>query len=238
MSGEQWNQLLHQYVNSQGRVDYASWQSHSVEALAQWLAETARLDVQSLTPPEQLALWLNLYNALTIAKILRRYPLRSIRPQILGIPNWIAFFWFFLRPMYTIAGHRYSLAEIENRVLRQQFAEPRIHFALVCASIGCPLLRAEAYDPARVFQQLEEDADRFINNPEKVRYDAQSGMLYCSKIFKWYRQDFLNVAPSIPDYMSTYLAIPLSATTPIRYLPYSWNLNTQSPVSEYPHRIS
>jgi DNA-directed RNA polymerase alpha subunit len=103
--------------------------------------------------------------------------------------------------------------------------EPRIHFAIACASIGCPLLRNTAYEAEYVRQQLQEDADRFINNPNKVRYDAQENVLYCSKILKWYRKDFLSVAPSIPQYVGAYLKQSLTATTPIVYLDYDWSLN-------------
>jgi hypothetical protein len=89
--------------------------------------------------------------------------------------------------------------------LRKKFNEPRIHFALVCASLGCPLLRKEAYYGETVRNQLEDDAMRFINNPDKVRYEASTQTLYCSKIFKWYKKDFLQVAASIPDYIRGYL---------------------------------
>ncbi len=196
--------------------------------LADWLSSQKNLDFKSdCNNSEQLALWINLYNAFTISAILERYPIESIRPRILGIPNWLAFLWFFQRRSYYIFGKNYSLAEIENSILRDKLQEPQIHFAIVCASVGCPLLRAGAYFPEQVSQQLDEDARRFINNPEKVRYDIESKTLYCNKIFKWYRQDFLKVAPSIPEYIRYYLKTdyPLSASTQISYLHYDWSLN-------------
>lgn len=176
-----------------------------------------------------MALWINLYNALTIASILERYPISSIQPKIVGLPNWIAFLWFFYRPTHNVAGHHYSLNQIEHKILRRQFEEPRIHFALVCASNGCPLLRNGAYWPESIRAQLEEDAIRFINNPDKVRYDSQTQTIYCSKIFKWYRSDFLNIAPSVLDYIRTYLKtdLPIRSDTPIAYLNYDWGLNQQ-----------
>ena len=226
-----WDDLLRQYVDSQGRVHYHAWKAESPHVLKEWLANIKQQDIHAAShPDEQLALWINLYNALTIASILERYPIASIQPKIFGIPNWIAFLWFFYRPTHKVAGHYYYLNQIEHQILRRDFDEPRIHFALVCASIGCPLLRNGAYWPESIRDQLEEDAIRFINNPDKVRYNSQSQTLYCSKIFKWYCNDFLKVAPSVPDYIRSYLKtdLPLGSNTPIAYLNYDWSLNQQT----------
>lgn len=225
-----WDSLLHQYVDRQGRVDYRTWKSQQPQTLANWLTSLEPLSLDpNLTRDQQLALWINLYNAFTISMILERYPIASIRPVVLGIPNWIAFLWFFQRRVHRFSKQTYSLAQIENELLREHLQEPRIHFAIVCASIGCPLLRNQAYTPERVEQQLEEDVYCFINNPDKVRYDTQTGTLYCSKIFKWYRQDFLQGAGSIPEYICSYLEdIPLTASTPIAYLDYDWSLNQRT----------
>ncbi|MBW4517650.1 MAG: DUF547 domain-containing protein [Timaviella obliquedivisa GSE-PSE-MK23-08B] len=223
-----WDGLLHQYVDLQGRVDYQAWKVQHPQTLTRWLTDLEQLDLDPApTPEQQLALWINLYNAFTVSTILERYPIASIRPSIFGIPNWLAFLWFFQRRVYRVGHQTYSLAQIENQMLRDRLQEPRIHFAIVCASLGCPLLRSEAYTPEKVTRQLEEDAARFISNSDKVRYDAQAGILYCSKIFKWYQQDFLAVSPSIPDYVRSFLQpdLPLSASTPIVYLYYDWSLN-------------
>ncbi|GAC1453129.1 MAG: DUF547 domain-containing protein [Chamaesiphon sp.] len=223
-----WDALLRQYVDLQGRVDYKAWKREQPQAISEWLSSLEKIDKKAYANSnEQLALWINLYNAFTISTILERYPIDSIRTQILGIPNWLAFLWFFQRRAYTFDGHRYSLAQIENKILRDRLQEPRIHFAIVCASVGCPLLRNSAYEPALVQPQLDEDARRFINNPDKVRYDSQTGTLYCSRIFKWYRQDFLQIALSVPEYIGSYLEtdLPLTSKTPITYLYYNWSLN-------------
>ncbi|MDX2229040.1 MAG: DUF547 domain-containing protein [Leptolyngbyaceae cyanobacterium bins.349] len=239
-----WNQLLQHYVDDQGRVDYATWKSSSLNDLMQWLqvvsqdADTGFVNdhgfgTESRDRPatnDQLAFWLNLYNALTIAQVLQRYPIPSIQPKIWGLPNWLAFWRFFTRSVYQLHHQPLSLNAIEHGILRQQFREPRIHFALVCASIGCPLLRNEAYFPERVQAQLEADASRFINNPDKVRYDASANILYCSKIFKWYQKDFLNVSPSIPAYIQSYYLsnAEFDVNAVIKYLPYSWQLNQRT----------
>lgn len=225
-----WDQLLRQYVDNFGRVNYFAWQSKDHHTLTNWLKDLENLNYSpSSNSNEQLALWINLYNAFTISTILNRYPIKSILPKFGGISNWLAFLWFFNRPAYKFAGKRYSLGKIEHGILRNKLQDPRIHFAIVCASMGCPLLRNSAYLSETVQQQLTEDASRFINNPEKVRYDSQNKILLCSKIFKWYRQDFLAVSPTIPDYIHTYLEtdLPIDAKTPIAYLPYDWSLNKQ-----------
>lgn len=219
---------MRRYVDAQGRVNYQAWQAESVPELRDWLNQVSQLHPQHLLLPQQLALWLNLYNALVILQVLERYPIRSIRPTYWGIPNWLTFFRFFQRSVYTFNEQSYSLNLIEHGILRQQFNEPRIHFALVCAAIGCPLLRNQAYFPDIVQTQLAEDAQRFITNPEKVRYDAPSQTLYCSKIFKWYGEDFLESADSIPQYIAPYLGLSLTASTPMRYLDYNWQLNQRT----------
>jgi Protein of unknown function, DUF547 len=223
-----WDTLLRQYVDIHGRVNYLAWKTEQPQVLANWLSSLKQSPLKSkINTLEKLALWINLYNAFTIARILELYPLESILPRIFGVPNWLAFLWFFQRPVNDIFGQPYSLAQIENQILRKDLQEPRIHFAIVCASVGCPLLRSGAYFPEQVMQQLDEDAERFINNPQKVRYDSQSQTLYCNKIFKWYRQDFLKVAPSLPEYIAFYWKTDVTLTneTPISYLDYDWSLN-------------
>ena len=228
---EPWDKLLNQYVDCQGLVNYRAWNAQSTQKLTDWLQALSQINPEQYhAPNQQLALWLNLYNALVIAQVLKNYPIKSILPKFLGIPNWIAFLAFFSRPVYSINQRLYSLNNIEHGILRRKFQEPRLHFALVCAAVGCPLLRHEAYVGDRLQTQLDEDARRFINNQNKVLYDAHSKILYCSQIFKWYRQDFLKGADSIPDYLKTYLspAPEINAATPIRYLDYNWNLNQQT----------
>lgn len=224
-----WDELLRNYVDDQGRVAYGYWQQESLPALEQWLTDVSGVDLQLLDRTAAIATLLNLYNALTIRQVLHQYPITSIRPQVLGIPNWLAFLRFFTKTVYTLSGQSLSLNNIEHDILRQQFLDPRIHFALVCASVGCPLLRAEAYEPDKLINQLDKDCDRFINNPDKVHYDATSQTLYCSKIFKWYKADFLTMAGSIAGYCDRYYtADQIPASVNVVYLPYSWDLNQRT----------
>ncbi len=224
-----WDSMLKRYVNDCGQVDYGAWQSESDSDLNTWLKSLQSTDLRTLGHDDEIALLINLYNALTIRQVLQQYPITSIRPTFLGIPNWLAFLQFFTQTVYRLGAESMSLNGIEHGLLRKQFQEPRIHFALVCASVGCPLLRAEAYEPARLDEQLTADARRFIRNDDKVRYDEAQQVLYCSKIFRWYNTDFLAVAESIPDYIGQYrpdLNLPNRVT--VKFLPYSWALNQRT----------
>ncbi|MEG4943016.1 DUF547 domain-containing protein [Microcoleus sp. F4-D5] len=223
-----WDELLQRYVDDLGRVNYRRWKAEAADVLRGWLESLADVDLADFTDADaRLALWLNAYNAIAISQVLEVYPIASIRPKVLGIPNWLSFLDFFTRSNTIVGGKKYSLNQIEHAILRPEFAEPRIHFALVCASVGCPLLRRGAYFPESVRTQLEADAIRFIHNPDKVRYDAQKKTLYLSKIFKWYGEDFVKAAGSVAEYVGGYLG-PEAAVGDgwaIVFLPYDWNLN-------------
>ena len=223
-----WDELLQRYVDDLGRVNYRRWKAEGADVLRVWLESLADVDLADFTDADaRLALWLNAYNAIAISQVLEVYPIASIRPKVLGIPNWLSFLDFFTRSNTIIGGKKYSLNQIEHAILRPEFAEPRIHFALVCASVGCPLLRRGAYFPESVRTQLEAEASRFIHNPDKVRYDAQKKTLYLSKIFKWYEEDFVKAAGSVAEYVGRYLG-PEAAVGDgwaIVFLPYDWNLN-------------
>lgn len=223
-----WDELLQRYVDDLGRVNYRGWKAEGADVLRVWLESLADVDLADGTDADaRLALWLNAYNAIAISQVLEVYPIASIRPKVLGIPNWLSFLDFFTRSNSIIGGKKYSLNQIEHAILRPEFAEPRIHFALVCASVGCPLLRRGAYFPESVRTQLEADASRFIHNPDKVRYDAEKKTLYLSKIFKWYGEDFVKAAGSVAEYVGGYLG-PEAAVGDgwaIVFLPYDWNLN-------------
>lgn len=223
---EVWDQLLRQYVDDQGCVAYDRWQIEAQSTLKDWLQQLSTVNLAELNCNQQLALWLNLYNALVIDQVLAVYPIASIRPTLLGLPNWLAFLRFFERSIYPLGSRTYSLNDIEHGTIRPQFREPRIHFALVCAAIGCPLLRNQAYWPDQVETQLEDDAQRFIRNPAKVRYE--DSVLYCSKIFQWYQKDFGGTKAGVIQFMQPYLGLDLPVSVTVRYLPYDWRLNQRT----------
>lgn len=246
-----WDRVLKQYVTEDGRVDYAALRANRTEFDA-YIAQIAARSPES-HPQEfiarkagdgkpypareaQLAYWINAYNALTIRGVIDNWPTESVRD--LGF-----LFGFFRRSDYTVGGMKVSLNYIEHDVIRKQFNEARIHFALVCASLGCPKLRREAYVPERLEQQLEDSARYFINEPRNLVVDAARRRVTISKIFDWYGSDFekyvrakgLSKSGSlILDYMLLYAneanrAAILAVKSPkIGYADYSWEINAVS----------
>jgi hypothetical protein len=171
---------------------------------------------------ERMAFLLNAYNAFTVEKVLTRYPdLRSIRDfgTVFGNP--------FKDEFFVLLGRRMSLDGIEHGLLRKKGAydEPRIHFALNCASVGCPMLREEAYVGERLEAQLEDQTRRFLSDRSRNRY--ASGQLELSRIFDWYGADFAPLGAFLARY-----AGPLGAPSPgaaqqaaVAFLEYDWTLN-------------
>jgi hypothetical protein len=132
--------------------------------------------------------------------------------------------------MPGLKGGSVSLDDIENGTLRADFREPRIHFALVCASRSCPALRGEAYRAADLDRQLDEQARAFLADPTKNRFDPATNTLHLSSIFKWFRADFEAAAGSLPAYVGGYLSDPRAAAPGVRieFLDYDWSLNDQA----------
>ncbi|MCZ6775389.1 MAG: DUF547 domain-containing protein, partial [Ignavibacteria bacterium] len=158
-----------------------------------------------------------------------RMPLESIRDISLGLP---ILFGPWSIDIADIGGVLHTLNEIEHDIIRDQFRDPRIHFALVCAALSCPKLREEAYEGFTLNAQLEEDARRFLNDPERNQFDPEAHAVYLSKIFDWYESDFEESAGSVRSFISRYMAhdeklLIDSEDVDIEYLPYDWALNTR-----------
>ena len=126
-------------------------------------------------------------------------------------------------PLHNLYGEEVDLNTIEHDTLREKFDEPRIHFALVCASKSCPPLRPEAYRDSVLDAQLDDQARAFLNDRSKNRYDDEKKTLYLSKIFDWFDDDFEKATGTVRDYVAQYLSVPKGAR--IRYLSYDWSLN-------------
>jgi len=123
-----------------------------------------------------------------------------------------------------------SLDDVEHAILRERLRDPRIHFAIVCASVSCPTLRGTAYRADSLQTQLEQAARAFVRDPTKNRYDAAKGTFFASAIFDWFRGDFEKAAGTVPAFLEQY-ADPAASlalhkqTVRIQYLPYDWSLN-------------
>lgn len=189
-----WEALLQKHVRyaaggNASRVDYAGFAKDRA-ALKAVLAEyqkVTRTEFDAWTRPQQQAFLYNAYNAFTIEKVLTRYPgIRSIRDfgTVFGNPWKDKFFTLFGQPAY--------LDQIEHEILRRDgvYDEPRVHVAVVCASIGCPMLRRDAFTADKLEAQHEDAMRRFLSDRSRNRYDAQAKRLEVSKIFDWYGKDF------------------------------------------------
>ena len=226
------DRLLRQYVDANGNVDYRAWKASpaAMQALDAYLAILSRGAPNRPGRREAaLAFWINAYNAVTLTGILREYPTTSIRnhtAKLIGYNIWDDL-------LLSVGSTRISLNQIENEVLRKM-GEPRIHFAIVCASIGCPKLRSEAYVAGRIDQQLTENARAFFADPAKFNADIRRRQIRVSPILKWFGTDFgasvpeqmAAIAAYLPDASAQQLA--RSGTARVSYLPYNWDLNDQA----------
>lgn len=224
-----WTAILDRYVHS-GAVDYAGLQRSGLPDLAMYLRAleaVCRGHFDAWTREQKLAFWINAYNAYTVKLVLEHYPLKSIRS--IGLLPGAAFRKNFI-PLRNGRGQALSLSDIEHEILRREFAEPRIHFAIVCASQSCPVLRSEAFCARDVEAQLDDAARTFVGDTTKNRFDAGSRTLHLSSIFKWFREDFERAARTLPEFVARYsdeqTARALrSGNVRVDFLDYDWSLN-------------
>jgi hypothetical protein len=228
-----WSALLKKYVDEHGYVDYAAWKASidDQRALDAYLEQLASATFPAgISKNQQLAFWINAYNAVTVKGILREYPTTSIRNHTATLYGYNI--WKDLQ--LTVEGKAYSLEAMEHEVLRKM-GEPRIHFAIVCASLGCPRLLNEAYTADRLDEQLTRNARAFFADPTKFTADARSGTIWVSPILKWFASDFgpdtaaqmRTIAPWVPE---TAQALAASGRARVSYLDYDWGLNDRSKV--------
>ena len=244
-----WTALLRKHVvlvdgGKASQVRYAGFQQDR-SALKGYLASLSKVtlpEFEGWSKAQRMAFLINAYNAFTVEKILKRYPdIRSIWDfgRFFGNP--------FKDRFFTLLGQAFTLDQIEHATLRKPGAydEPRVHYAVNCASIGCPMLREEAYVAERLDAQLEEQARRFLSDRSRNRYSAERGELEVSKIFDWFKEDWTSgyrgfegkgePIRSRGQYFATHAA--LLADSPahqkrirdqkaeVRFLDYDWALN-------------
>jgi hypothetical protein len=204
------------------RVDYGRL-ARDRGPLDRYLAAAARANPESWPRNEQIAFWVNVYNARVLEGVLRRPGLESVLDagKIVGVPTM-----HFFREKRLTAGRQLSLNDIEHRILRRRFAEPRVHFVLNCASASCPVLPPHPLTSDRLDAQLERAAARFLTDRTRNRIDPERG-LELSSIFSWYQSDFRRSAGSVQAFVARHWPgqLRLAAGIPIRYLPYDWSLN-------------
>ena len=206
-----WNALLQRHVDEKGKVNYSGFKGEAAQ-LNGYLDYLAQHPPSSMwTKEDSLAYYINLYNAATVKLIVDHYPVQSIK----DIPNRWGKKWI------QVGASTLSLDGIEHDVLRKMH-EPRIHFAINCASYSCPNLCSEAFVPKRMEQQLNQVAKDFVNDPTKNRFEQGEAQL--SKIFKWYKGDFTKDS-TLLEYINQFLKNPINVDADIDYLDYDWSLN-------------
>lgn len=212
-----WDAMLRAHVVD-GQVDYDAIAADPDFAVI--VTDIADADLEGSTHDAVVAFYINAYNVLAVQGILNGSSPKSGFGKLR----------FFFRDRYTVAGETFSLHSLEKQRIRT-LGNPRIHFAIVCASSSCPPLRSEVYIPLRLDEQLDDNARRFINDPVKNRFDTVSGKAQVSKVFKWFPEDFETVAGSVQDYIARYVEDDQVARTlrggrfKLRYLEYDWSLN-------------
>lgn len=214
--------LLKRHVDEQGVVNYKGFMLDSTELETYLLLISENPpDGTTWSREEQLAYWINAYNAFTIKLIVDHYPVNSIRDigPSLEIPlvNTVWHLEFF-----EIGGQPASLDEIEHKILRKKFVEPRIHFAINCASVSCPILLNSAFTAEKLEEQLERVTRSFINDPSRNELGRESAEI--SSIFFWFKEDFTRNG-SLIEFINRYSDVPLQPTTKISFKEYDWNLN-------------
>jgi hypothetical protein len=215
----EWSELLGKHVDSAGHVSYSGFVSDSV-LLNHYLNQlSSNAPNETWQSEEKLAYWINAYNAFTIKLIVDHYPVSSIKDIKKGIP-FVNSVWDL--KFFSIGGEGMDLNFIEHQILRKEFDEPRIHFAIVCASISCPKLRNEAFVAGKLEQQLQDQAIDFINDPRKNKLSAD--VLQISSIFKWFEADFAKKG-DIRAFISKYFKQTINPKAKVKYLDYDWNLN-------------
>lgn len=223
VSHDLWTQLLQKYVSPTGNVNYKGFIEEK-ETLDQYLQllQANYPNNNNWSKAEQLAYWLNAYNAFTVALIIENYPVKSIKDITKG-PN-IPFVnspWDI--KFINIEGVVYDLNNIEHSILRKKFNEPRIHFAINCASKSCPNLLPEAFTSDKLEEQLTALARLFLSDTTKNIIQTDSVQL--SKIFSWFKGDFTKNGKTLIQFLNQYAPVAIQEDAEILFLDYDWQLN-------------
>ncbi len=217
--------LLTRYVQPNG-VRYAAWKASPADvAMLQQVTTTIGESAAPGDPKASLAYYLDAYNAWMLRLMLAEYP--TLGP-LARDPD------FFKMERIRVAGKKLSLDLLENEIIRAQYHEPRVHFALNCASKSCPPLRATPYSTGDLEAALQAQATAYLNDPNAVTEAA--GKLVLSQIFEWFADDFTKAAGTVPKFIAPFRTIPLTATE-VTYREYDWSLN-EAPTPHEPNTAS
>ena len=229
ISHDAWNRFLNTYVmrSEDGvvRVDYALVSDQDRVSLHEYIISLTATPISSYSRAEQFAYWVNLYNALTVQVVLDHYPVTTIRdidisPGFFADGPW-------RKALVTVEGERLSLDDIEHRILRPIWNEPRIHYAVNCAALGCPNLQPTAFTSENTEQLLEAAAREYVNHPRGIR--VEQGRVTASSIYNWFMSDFDQdggVIEHIKRYAEPGLLAEIQGIDQVSDFEYDWALNT------------
>jgi hypothetical protein len=216
-----WDKLLQKHVSPSGKVNYQGFIYDSLELNKYLSLLSNSAPNNNWSSNEQKAYWINAYNAFTVQLIIRNYPLESIKDISFGVsvpmvnsPWDIKFI--------KIGNATYDLNNIEHGILRKRFDDPRIHFAIVCASESCPKLLNNAYVADKLDRQLDAQTVIFVNDITKNKISADK--IEISKIFDWFQGDFTKKG-SLIDFLNRYSKTNINPKARVAYMDYSWKLN-------------
>lgn len=225
-----WDTLLKAYVKPDprglNRFDYEHVSSADRGALRGYIESLGNVPVSKLNRSEQYAYWINLYNALTIDVVLTHMPVNSIRdidisPGLFASGPWA-------KKLIAVEGVEVSLNDIEHRILRPIWNDPRVHYGVNCASVGCPNLLTEAYTGAAIDEMLDAAARTYVNSPRGARIDENG--LTVSSIYVWFKDDFGGTDQGVIDHLKRYakpdLRAALDGRSSIDAHVYDWALNS------------
>lgn len=225
-----WGRLLAKHVEPDSggiaRVRYGAFSDADKAALDAYIASLSATPIGTLDRPEQLAFWINLYNAAVVRTVLRAYPVASVQdidtsPGLFTSGPWKAM-------TVRVGAKPLSLDDIEHGVIRPIWNDPRIHYAVNCAAAGCPNLRGEVYSAARIDQQMDDQARLYVNHQRGVMIDASGGLIV-SKIYAWFCDDFggsdKRVIRHLQQFAAPALKQRLQSISGIADARYDWSLN-------------
>ena len=209
--------FLAKFVDAEGNVNYAAIKRNPLDLQA-LLRRIAGFEAAAATPADRKAFYLNAYNVLVIGEVVARYPIESVQK----VPG------FFDKNLVRVAGQQLTLNDLELLKLRQPYADPRVHFALVCGARGCPRLNRMAYVGNLLDAQLTIQTQQALQNPAFVRVDDKARKVLLSQIFKWYEADFKASGKTGVPYVNQFReGKTIPATYAVDYYPYDWSLNSR-----------
>lgn len=226
-----WTQVLKKYVKESGyasTVDYKRIKSDpsQLNAYLKALEMVSQEQFNLFSNDEKLAFLINAYNAFTVKLIVDHYPVKTIK----DIGSLFSSPW--KKKFFKLLGEERSLDNLEHDLIRKQFNEPRIHFAVNCASVGCPALKDEAFTASHLDKQLEDASINFLSDKTRNQYDSKARKLELSSIFKWYGSDFLKKYGSLENFLAPRITSDPEHQKTIRekrasvtYRDYDWSLN-------------